>query len=361
VENSAADSDEQTETLYFENSPYGNLDAIVQRDSRTVYFYLNGPEPFGTRACWVRNLVSGPLALNPAELQAGIPPVLPRLHCHANQPSPAPDPDQLRVVWFTEGNGAALFELEELLAVIPPWSGLEGFHGYARDCASENEICWPLPDSPGLEERIARAATCWEQWRSGRPFSQLQPVQLVRYEQRFGPSDQYFAIDGEKFPPRGLGVFRDETAVTLATVGMSLTPQPNVELVVEHPVAQRRIELALRVPLVSGEELESGLLRRLAGQLSGLAGVPWKGWTWFGQQHTCEFNFDPARQQAVFVRAGSWLKSRMDSDWELPPAFGEPASLLFLVPLTASQFASVQSQGLTSRLLDEFFAAGFLG
>jgi|688.fasta_scaffold335070_1 hypothetical protein len=357
VENSAAESGDQVETLLFESSPFGNLDAIVEQDSRTVYFYLNGPEPFGTRACWVRNLVPGPLALNAAELEAGLPPVLPRLHCHTNQPGPVPLSDQLRVVWFTEGNGAALFEQGELLAVIPPWSGLEGFHGYARDCASENEICWPLPDTPVLRERVTVAAETWEAWRSGRPFSQLQPQLLLRYEQRFGPSDQYFAIDGEKFPPRGLGVFRDESAVTLATVGVSLIPQPNVELAVENPLTQRRIEMALRIPLIAGELVENEVLRRLAGQLAGLAAMPWRRWTWFGQQQTCEFDFGPTRQQAVFIRSGSWQKT---SDWELPSAFGEPASLLFVVPLTAPQFATVQTQGITSRLLDEFFAAGFL-
>lgn len=360
VENSAAASNDNVETLLFESSPFGNLDAIVERDSRTVYFYLNGPEPFGTRACWVRNLVPGPLALNPAELEAGLPPVLPRLHCHTNQPGSVPQSDQLHVVWFTEGNAAALFERDKLLAVIPPWSGMEGFHGYARDCASENEICWPLPDSPTLQERIARAASCWEAWRSGRPFLKLQPQQLLRYEQRFGPSDQYFAIDGEKFPPRGLGVFRDATAVTLATVGLSLTPQPNVELVVENPITQRRIELALRIPLIDGGLIEGERLQRLAGQLSGLAAMPWRSWTWLGQQHTCEFPFDSKRKQAVFVRSGSWSKLQTNSDWELPPAFDEPASLLFVVPLTAPQFATVQTQGLTSRLLDEFFATGFL-
>lgn len=361
VENSGAGLGDNVETLLFESSPFGNLDAIVERDSRTVYFYLNGPDPFGTRACWVRNLVPGPLALNPAELEAGIPPVLPRLHCHTNQPGSAPHSDQLHIVWFTEGNGAALFERNELLAVIPPWSGMEGFHGYARDCASENEICWPLPDSPTLQERITRAAACWEAWRSGRPFSQLQPQQLLRYEQRFGPSDQYFAIDGEKFPPRGLGVFRDATAVTLATVGMSLLPQPNVELVVDNPVTQRRIELALRIPLLSGEMIASEELQRLGGQLAGLAALPWRRWLWFGQQHTCEFDFDAARQKAVFIRSGSWLKATAATDWELPLAFDEPASLLFLVPLTDAQFSAVQSQGLTSRLLDELLAAGYLG
>ena len=175
------DSNDQVETLLFERSPFDNLDAIVEQDGRVVYLYLSGSEEFGVRACWVRNLVEGPLALSQAEMLQGLPPVLPRIHCHTNQPGPVPKAEELRVVWFTEGNGLALLEGEELLAVIPPWSGIDGFHGYARDCASENEICWPMPESGALQERIALAAQTWETWRTGTPFAQIQPLQLTRY------------------------------------------------------------------------------------------------------------------------------------------------------------------------------------
>lgn len=351
---------DQVETVLFEHSPLGNLDAIVEQDGRVVYFYLSGPDPFGVRACWVRNLVPGPLALSQSDLEQGLPPVLPRLHCQTNQPGVAPQADELEVVWFTEGNGAALLERGELLAVLPPWSGLEGFHGYARDCASENEICWPLPDTATLKQRIQLAQQHWELWRSGAPFSQLQPQQLAGYAERFGASFKYFSIDGQKFPPRGLAAFRDDEATTLATVGMSLLPQPNVELAVENPVLQRRVELALRIPHIEGDKLSEERLMGLAGQLGGLAAAPWRSWTWFGQQHTCEFEFDSSRKQAVFVRADSWKKESHADDWQLPVAFQERVSLLFVVPLSAAQYTAVQSRGLGPRLLDELLESGFL-
>jgi hypothetical protein len=354
------DSIDQVETLLFERSPFDNLDAIVEQDGRVVYLYLSGSEEFGVRACWVRNLIEGPLALRQAELQQGLPPVLPRIHCHTNQPGPVPKAEDLRVVWFTEGNGLALLEGEELLAVIPPWSGLGGFYGYARDCTSENEICWPMPESGALQERIVLARQTWETWRTGTPFAQLQPLQLTRYTERFGSSVQYFSIDGQKFPPRGLGVFRSETATTLATVGMSLVPQPKVEMAVEDSRMKRRIELALRVPDRDGVPVEQAEVQRLAGQLAGLASAPWKRWTWYGQQHTCEFDFSADRKQAVFVRADSWVKTSRADDWSLPPAFSEPVSLMYVAPLTAAEFAAVQSHGLTPRLLDQLLAVGVL-
>lgn len=123
---------------------------------------------------------------------------------------------------------------------------------------------------------------------------------------------------------------------------------------------KRRIELALRVPHRDGVPVEEADLLRLAGQLSGLAGVPWKRWTWYGQQHTCEFDFSSERKQAVFVRVDSWLKAARADDWNLPPAFNEPVSLLYIAPLTAAEFGTVQSHGLTPRSLDQLLSAGFL-
>ena len=53
----ATEQDQALQALLFETSPYGNLDAIAQHDGRVLYLYLSGDDTFGTRACWVRNLV----------------------------------------------------------------------------------------------------------------------------------------------------------------------------------------------------------------------------------------------------------------------------------------------------------------
>jgi len=123
---------------------------------------------------------------------------------------------------------------------------------------------------------------------------------------------------------------------------------------------KRRIELALRVPHRDGVPVEEAEIRRLAGQLAGLASAPWQRWTWYGQQHTCEFDFSADRKQAVFVRADSWVKTARADDWSLPPAFNEPVSLLYVAPLTAGEFATVQSNGLAPRLLEQLLTVGIL-
>jgi len=75
----------ETNSILFQTSPYGNLDAIVEHDGRAVYFYLSaGQRPdnrFGMRACWVRNLELGPHVINQEDMEAGIAPMLPRYDC----------------------------------------------------------------------------------------------------------------------------------------------------------------------------------------------------------------------------------------------------------------------------------------
>ena len=164
--------------LLFQTSPYVTLDAIVQHDNQAVYFYLNQPvatsvtqsPTFGTRACWVRNLDLGPLVVNETQMRQGISPMLPRNLCIHREGQTLPKSEDLRVVWFEEGNGAALIESlpgkdPVILAVIPPWSGLEGFHGYAHECAVESPLCWPMPDNPKLRQRIENAEQFWLAWK----------------------------------------------------------------------------------------------------------------------------------------------------------------------------------------------------
>lgn len=272
--------------LLFESSPYGNVDAVVQHDAHTVYFYLNGEEAFGTRACWVRNLTAAPYVIDQQKLQQGVPPLMPRTHCRSPEGLPIPVAESLKIVWFEEGTGAALFEDNELIAVIPPWSGIDGFHGYSLQCTAESQIAWPLPDHEQLQLRINNAYEFWQSCSSEatHPYATLQPQILSAYEQQLGQQQQYFSIDGGQFPPRGAAAYRYADQTVFVTVGMSMRPQPGVELAVEHPREQRRIELALAIP--TDQPLDQ--LQEILQQFSGLVAWPWDGFTWFGEGHTCE-------------------------------------------------------------------------
>lgn len=325
-----SDPTEGLEAILFEHGPWGNVDAVVQHDLRALYFYLNG-ETLGTRACWVRNLVAGPLMLSKQELEDGVPPLMPRTHCRSPEPQPLPDPEEINVVWFEEGNGAALYERDELIAVIPPWSGTDGFHGYAAECVAENQLAWPLPESPELLRRIENAAEFWDACGdvSRHPFAQLQPMLMDCFRSKLGEESGYFSLDDSRFPPCGAAIFHHHEKTLLVSVGMAFRPQPNVELFVEHPREFRRIELAVELPEIAANDLPAELLQ----QFSGLVGYPWQNFTWFGEGHSCEFDSlarllgseDPTTR---FVSTSELAGEAID----LPEFRGDPIRLLKLVP-----------------------------
>lgn len=370
--------------LLFQTSPFGTLDAIVQHDGKSVYFYLNQParptnqtgsgnqNKFGTRACWVRNIQVGPLTLNEDEMRQGISPMLPRTQCIHRDAQPIPQSEQLSVVWLEEGNGAALIEslpdcAPVTLAVIPPWSGIDGFHGYSSQCAIESPLCWPMPDHPGLNERIERAFEFWQRWGTNSgdppnnetggpspgpdPFAELQPEILRALDAKFcaaepAPARKYYSIDGGQFPPRGLVRYQTSNEVLLATVGMSICPQPAVELFTDDPINYRRIELAIRLqfPEDSSNDSIDIVIESVAKQLSGLASHPWKNFTWLGPGHTCPLhNAAPNCESALLARDQFVSVSEKDRV-RFPKFRNDPINLLWLIPITNLEQQQLRDQ-----------------
>ena len=329
-------SADQTENLLFETSPFGTLDGIVEHDGRVVYFYLNErpddsgqPGRFGTRACWVRNLDRGPLVLSKANMEQGQAPMMPRNDCVDSELHRLPKPESLSIVWFEEGNGAALLELDRELgkqktvAVIPPWSGVDGFFGYASNCAHESPLAWPMPENKSLQLRIDHAAEFWSCFtKENSPFEQLQGDLIAVYDNCFGKENQkqYYAIDGGKFPPRGLIRYETESDTVLATVGMSLCPQPSVELAVERPSDLRRIELGVKIPHV-----ESGIdevqVESAMRSISSYAAYPWRKHAWLGDGHTIDWS--ASNTKATLVK---------DESATLPMFRNDPIQLIFVEP-----------------------------
>ncbi len=343
-------TDSDVVSLLFETSPFGNIDAVVEHDQRAVYFYLNGKGTFGTKACWVRNLQPGPYVINLDEMKQGIPPLLPRTHCKYSDGRKAPSSDALEIVWLEEGNGAALFESGNLLAVVPPWSGMEGFHGYATECAAESQLCWPMPENPSLHMRLEKAREFWQTFQSAEsnPFVELQTQVLDFHKKRFGPESSYFAIDGGAFPPRGLARFQDPELTTYATVGMSLCPQPMVEMQMEQPGDHRRVEIGIQFETKTLAE-NADKIDDLLKQISGLAAMPWKNWTWLGIGHTCGLPgladfLGQEFQSAVLIHDFQIGGTRSNSI-----SFrGDIVNCLWLIPISMSEQESIASGSVTA-------------
>lgn len=91
-----------------------------------------------------QELRPAPEALDVEAMGHGRAPMLPRDCCAHPEGAERLDPEQLAIVWFEEGDAAALLYRDEIVSVIPGWAGSStdehSYPGYART-ASESRTC----------------------------------------------------------------------------------------------------------------------------------------------------------------------------------------------------------------------------
>jgi hypothetical protein len=321
----------QAKTLLEEVSPHGNVQAVVEQDDRVVHFYLWGgrDSSFGTRSCWVRNLKPAPTKLEVTKMRDGAAPMLPRAQCRHPEGAPPLECKELSVVWFEEGDGAALLAGSSILAIIPGWSGSNGFHGYARDCIGEASLCWELDADNVLHQRVRAAADYWASWdATPSPWEAVQNGQLEAVEARLGAHEKYYASDGGNWPPKAMVRLRVPEGIAFVTIGVCLRPQPGVERAVENAADLRRIELGIALSATTSDDK----LDRAAQYLSAQTNLPWNEFTWLGPGHTI-----PCDALDGFAAVLLTPAPPQAPDLALPAFRGDPVTLLWLLPITEAE------------------------
>jgi len=250
------------------------------------------------------------------------------------------------VVWLPEGNGAALYERDEILAIIPPWSGTNGFHGYARDNIGQGPVAWELGSDNVLLERFKQAQSYWQKWEDKEFWPSLQSSQISQLEKVFGRHTKYYAIDGGKWPPKAMVRFAWEDRTVLVTVGVALRPQPNVEMATETPDQFRRIELGAVLP---GHWLEEAV-QGFGSYISGQSNLPWNKYTWLGPGHTlpCD-SWQNSNHTMALLQYGHSGTPQI----ALEQFLGDPVNVLWFVPISEEERQVAIAQGskhLASRL-----------
>jgi hypothetical protein len=351
----------EPKTLIEAASPNGNLHAFVEQDDRVAHFYLwGGPESeFGTRTCWVRNIKPGPHTRNDivSDMRAGRPPMLDRESCAHPSGAPKLDPTRLEIVWFEEGDAAALLEDDRILAVIPGWSGYNDFCGYARDCTSTSPICWPLADALAtMTERVKHAKKFWASWdhtSSDDPWTKMQGAFMSAYE-ALGQYSNYYAIDGGAWPPKALLRVPRQEGTALVTLGVSLRPQPKIESAFDDPSPHRRIELGLCVahPCVTDE-----FVSQMAGYVSGQSGLPWANYTWLGEGHTIPCDVFQQWPNGEFTSVLLTGLPPGAPNLAMPRFRGDEIRLLWLIPITDRERTYAIDHG-SKELTDRLWSAG---
>lgn len=328
-----------------EVGPNGNVTAVVEDDGRSIHLYLEGtPESgFGTRAVWVRNRGKAPWLMEVERMQAGSAPMLQARYVVDPEGGPPLQQDKLEFLWFEDGDGVALIEDGDPIAVIPPWSGVEGFAGYARDCALEGPFCSPLggPDSnPRLFLHLSRAAHFWNSWEDDT-WPKIQEALLRTLRTGLGKEALVYEVGQNRFPPALLARFESKDRLALVTGGMSIRPQPKVDRSAPDPEAVKRIELGLAIdPALAGDGM--ALVRWLAGQST----LPWDRYLWLGPGHTIGCSALPVgpsgrKFTAVILDAAP----AGAPDIHLPHQQDEHAALLWALPITEREQAWAEKRG----------------
>jgi hypothetical protein len=337
-------------TLLEEICPLGSLRATIEDDGRTVYLYVASREghPFGMRAAWIRNRVAAPDRFDPDELKAGRAPLLPRDACAHPDGAPALS-GSLRLLWFEECDGVALYENDVLLAVLPSWADAMGC-GYARDCMQDRLMAFPLDAARAeLEPRLARAREFWRSWDEGDPWASRRDALVSSVERVLGRSSNYYAIDGGYWPPRALVRAPTDDGTVLVTCGMSILPMPTIEREIRDASPVRRIEIGLAV---RNREFDEPGIQRLLRFVSGTSALPWKQLTWLGDHHTVSCDAIEGFPAVMCLRM-----PRGAPGLALPASYGDPVSVLWMVPITQSEY-SFAIEHTSDELVSRFGAGG---
>ncbi len=339
-------------------SPNGNVQALVEQYDDCCYLYLHGaPEvDLPLRSCWVRNLGPAPETLDVEGMRTGNAPMLPAGSCGHPKGAPRLRPEDLEIVWFEEGDGAALLERDEILAIVPGWGGVKGFEGYARDCTAQTPLCWPLgsPATNVLFARVARARDWWASWDKGNPWLPVQAGNIEALERALGSHTNYYAIDGGNWPPKAMLRFKIDGGVAVATCGVGLRPQPTVETTAADPSRMRRIELGMAVDDATFSAFGDEVMTYISGQ----ANLPWHRYTWLGEGHTIPCDaFAKAPADSAFSAILLTAHPRGAPAIDLPSLRGDPVNLLWAVPITQPERELAMAAG-SAHLLERMNQAG---
>jgi hypothetical protein len=326
-------------TLLESESPYGSRRVVVEFDGTTTAAYMHD-QASALAATWLANHRPAPAATDLARLSTGQAPEMPAEHSRHPRGRPMLDPQSLRAVWLEEGDGVAIFENSELLAVLPGWSDMsKGMPGYSRDVIGQTPFSWSLEEAiEGLGPRVAAAEDFWR-WRADPAgWTSFQQAELGHLLARLGPGAKYWDVSGGRQPTVGVSE-RPPTSrrpyTVLSTVGMCCQRMPGIEQTGPDAAGRARIELALATTMPGP---------RAARIFLWLAQFPWREVTWFSAgrtlawyHETATFPLGGGNEAVLFLDKPGALLGPEVPDLSGFSVSGEPVRWLWIIPVSGRE------------------------
>jgi hypothetical protein len=276
-------------TLLESSSPYGSRRVTVEYDGLTTAAYLHDDTAV-ISATWIANHQPAPDSIDQARLDAGRTPLMPASLIKHPGGRGSLRGSALRALWFEEGDGVAILENGQPLAVIAGWSDMDrGMPGYSRDVIGQTPFGWSLDEAmEGLAPRLERSRAYWRWRQSASGWDQFQQALHGHLQARVGPGGHYWDTSAGQQPLTGVTERPAEPHrpyTVLSTVGMSCQRMPVVEQVLDDPSGYARIELAIATTLPSAQAARVFLW---------LATYPWRAVTWLGPGHSVRWYDEPS-------------------------------------------------------------------
>lgn len=137
--------------------------AFVEETDTCTYFYIwfhPGKDNSFIKSCWICNNAEAKEMLDLDTMEEGMAPMMPAANVLHNRQGIHLQKDALEIMWFEEGDAAALLQGDMLLCVIPAWSGQNGFHGYSRYAKETSELACPMKAAENtLKQRVEKVGT----------------------------------------------------------------------------------------------------------------------------------------------------------------------------------------------------------
>lgn len=322
-------------------SPSCRIQAFVEESDTCCYFYLwfhAGTDDAYMKSCWICNVGKAPDKIDVDAMEYGMAPAMPEEYVKHDENGIRLDQDKLSVVWFEEGDAAALLEGDTLICVIPGWSGCQGFNGYSKYARGMAPYAWELDQAEEvLGARVAKSREFWNHFE-GEYWEEVRLLHEKALEDFFGKPERYLGIDGKKFPPKVLITGSKDEVHYSITAGVSLLPMPQVEQYFQEETSDyRRIELGF-----AASKEQSDICEKMYSYIAALSRIPWQEISFLGHGHTI-----PCDKIEGF--SAVWLlDSRLLPQIAAPvyPEYmGDKVNLLWIVPLKEQEFSKLKEVG----------------
>ncbi|MBR6243224.1 MAG: suppressor of fused domain protein [Ruminococcus sp.] len=347
----------ETGLIFTDYSPLCDIMAAVERYRNSCYFHLVfKPTAYQPtyESCWLYN--------RPAEevMPYGTVPDPYDVPMPVQYVRHAPcgielDEKKFEVVWFMEGDAAALLYDKMLLAVIMPSSKTGKYHKFSRYAIGKAPYAWEIENI--REVMTKRANTCRRIWKKYGVYGDIRGWMLRQAVPAYkfvGEHLQDYNIANEKdrridnggtYPPKVVVTGKRNGTIYGVTAGLSLPAMPRTaKYFPKDTKNERHTEIGFAV-----EERLSAVCNTAYSEMNRIAVIPWTDYAPIAHGHTIELNGFEGFPEAVL------LNPKYYSGFEAPEYENFPGdchvNMLWIIPITEKEYDFVRLRG-SDKLLE---------